>query len=137
LKCSTPNVIHCAYSPDGKTLATGAANGVSLWDAATRVERARLPVHTHPISSIVFTPDSRIVFTGESPRTDNNDGDGWVRAWDVAAGRRMHEWHFGGGGVTCLALASDGRHLAVGLRNTVIYILRLAPPRIRPSTSAG
>jgi hypothetical protein len=45
--------------------------------------------------------------------------------WDLASGARVKEWE-SPEIIGSLALAPDGRHLAVGLGSGVTYILRLA-----------
>jgi WD40 repeat protein len=68
-------------SPDGKTLATAPDFGgiVTLRDVATGQERAALTVDTKWIKCMVFSPDSKMLATG-----DNQDT---VKLWDVTTGK--------------------------------------------------
>ena len=67
-----------AFSPDGKTLATGNADDtVRLWDVATHRQIGRpLTGHTEPVNSVAFSPDGKTLASGSD--------DGTVRLWDVA-----------------------------------------------------
>jgi Tol biopolymer transport system component len=75
-----------AFSPDGRTLASGGydrtAGGVILWDVATGKERARLTARPRGgrapadrVCAVAFSPDNRWLAAGAS--------DGGVVLWDV------------------------------------------------------
>ena len=53
--------------------------------------------------------------------------DGRLTVWDLTTGARLKDWALPEV-VDGLALAPDGRHLAVGLGTGVVYVLRLAEP---------
>src|SRR5262249_19707608 len=52
------NDVHSiAFSPDGKTVATGGLWALQLWDAATGQERVGRRVTASPVHCVVFRPD--------------------------------------------------------------------------------
>ena len=63
-----------AFSPDGKTLA-GSHHTIRLWDTETGNERSELHRHRNSVSVMTFSPDSRILASG--------DTGGKVRLWDL------------------------------------------------------
>ena len=101
---NTRNVI--AYSPDGKTIAVGAARKMSIWDAATGRRRHFLSGHIDTINSIAYSPDSRTVATGSD--------DGTVRFWNVSTGALKHTITGHTNAVNAVAFSRDGNTLAIG-----------------------
>ncbi|GAB7336670.1 hypothetical protein MBLNU13_g10346t3 [Cladosporium sp. NU13] len=75
-----------AFSPDGKTVASGSYDKmVRLWDAATGEERQKLEGHDNWVTAVAFSPDGKTVAPGSNDMT--------VRLWDAATGeeRQKHE----------------------------------------------
>ncbi len=71
-----------AWSPDGRTLATGADAGtIIMWDAATGKELKRLTGRLASVSKVEFSPDSRYLMASA--------GDGTRLLLDVATGAEV------------------------------------------------
>jgi WD40 repeat protein len=98
-----------ALSADGRTVATGGADGtVRLWDAATRQEiGAPLSSDAKPVAAVAFNPDGTLVAAASS--------DGNVQLWNTAsqqvAGPALVP---NGAEVGALAFSPDGKLLATG-----------------------
>src|SRR5205823_14930707 len=62
LEGHTDGVVALAFSPDGRTLASGSNyrdQSLRLWDVAKRKERARLKGHTRAVFAVAFAPDGQ------------------------------------------------------------------------------
>jgi WD40 repeat protein len=82
LKGHTAFVWSLAFSPDGKTLASGSADKtIKLWDVAMGKEQATLMGHTEPLLSVAFSPDGKTLASGSDDRT--------IKLGDVPAVKKM------------------------------------------------
>jgi WD40 repeat protein len=82
LKGHTGPVNTVAFSPDGKTIASGGDNGiVRLWNLASRQELAALKGHEKAVTCLAFSPDGKTIASGSSDET--------VRLWDLASRREV------------------------------------------------
>src|SRR5262249_13834809 len=98
-----------AVSPDGKTIATAADDGVVLWETTTGNARHHL-VGPGPANAVAFAPDGRTLAAGEAGR---------VRLWDVDGGRPAGELPIAPLGRypgVRLVFSPDGKALAAGHR---------------------
>ncbi|MFD8994027.1 nSTAND1 domain-containing NTPase [Streptomyces abikoensis] len=94
-----------AFSPDGRTLAIGDANGVvSLWNARDRRLVATLAGPAEAVTGLAFSPDGRTLAGAGA--------DGAVRLWNVASRRTEATLTGHTRAVLALAFSPDGRFLA-------------------------
>ncbi|MCY2995971.1 MAG: TIR domain-containing protein [Planctomycetota bacterium] len=107
-----------AFSPDGKTLATGfgrlgGRHGVVLWDVATgRQIDSILDVTEGAVTGVAFSRDGRYLSAGF---IDPTGGTGGVVFWDAKTGRRRGPTlEVAEGPVRCVAFSADSRTLAAG-----------------------
>lgn len=99
-------VYSIAFSPDGKTLASGSGNGLKLWNVASGQELRTLTGHSDLVKSVAFSPDGNTVASGSLDKT--------IRLWDVVSGRELATLARHNNGVFSVAFSPDGKLMASG-----------------------
>lgn len=109
----------CAFSPDGRWLASGHPDyTICLWSLTEPtgiVLRHTLDQHTNLTSALLFSPDSRTLFSSGYDDT--------LRRWEVASGALQASWSTQGTVYTALAIQPDGQRIASGSSDHIIRFL--------------
>jgi WD40 repeat protein len=107
LKGHAEIALRVQYSPDGKRLATAAADKTAaLWDASTGKRLFTLRGHADFVGGLAFSPDGTRLATASGDRT--------VRVWDAATGQNTHTLRGHNVWVIAVAFSPDGTQVASG-----------------------
>jgi len=99
-----------AFSPDGKTLATGHWNVVTLWNVMTGERLATLHGLGRYVKGLAFNKDGGLL----AASTDL----GSLQIWDARRLVRIHSIQIGGGEVSEPKFSPDGRFVGLGIYGT-------------------
>jgi WD40 repeat protein len=112
--------VNCVcFSPDGKTVASGAGlygdsdNTVRLWDADTGKQLIALKGSTDRVVGIAYTPDGKLLASVGSS----------ICLWDIASGKP--QWTFEMQGMrpvrgNCVCFSPDGKAMACGCSDATV-----------------
>jgi WD40 repeat protein len=108
------------FTPDGKSLVTGSADGLRLWDARTgRDLRAFKAIVGSGVRPLAFSRNGTVLAT-------STNRDGAVRLWDVAAGTERTPAAGHALDITQLTFTPDGKTLVSGSDDRTVRIWETA-----------
>ena len=111
------SVLSVAISPDGRTVAAGSYESLTLLQMSDRKEIATLPEKAGNVRSLAWSPDSRVLVVG-SYQT--------VAVWDVAARKKIATLPEHLGYATSMAFSRDGKWLVTGCDDEFVRVWETA-----------
>jgi WD40 repeat protein len=101
------DIVECAaFSPDGKTLVTGAGGFLWSWDVATGKSKADLLGHEEGVQAVAYSPDGSRILTGSR--------DGVARFWEAATGKPVGQPLQHKDTVWAVGYSRDGKKVLTG-----------------------
>ena len=119
LKGHKESIESLAFSPDGKTLASGSLdNTIILWDVAKGKRKKTLKKHANEIRKVMFSPDGKTLLSYDRSTI--------LKLWEVETGKLIYSLRDHADIATSISLSPDGLTLVSGSQNGYILMWDVA-----------
>lgn len=116
------DVTSAAFSPDGRHIVTGDANGKVLrWDVDSGLSLGRMEEAGCPLHGLAYSPDGEVL-VGQCDY--DYDDRGAVVLWDTTTGRSIHQHVASEGAFPNVAFSGGEGELLIGWRGGGVDLLR-------------
>jgi WD40 repeat protein/serine/threonine protein kinase len=114
-------VTSAVFSPNGRRIVTGSADGTTkVWEAGSR-ELFMLKGHSAEVWSVAFSPDGQRIVTGSSDKT--------AKCWDAASGKELLTLQGHSDAVNSVAFSPDGQRIVTGSNDKTAKVWEAASGR--------
>ena len=121
LKGHSASVYSVAFSPDGKTLASGSGdNTIKLWDVESGKELRTLKGHSSGLNSISAV--NSVSFNADGKTLASGSNDHTIKLWDVESGKELRTLTGHTNVVNSVSFSLDGKTLGSGSRDKTIKL---------------
>ena len=111
-------VLSVAFSPDGKTIASGSSdNTIKLWNLEGK-ELRTLTGHSNWVWSVAFSPDGKTIASGSYDKS--------IKLWNLE-GKQLRTLTGHSKGVLSVAFSPDGKTIASGSSDKSIKLWDIDP----------
>ena len=113
-----------AFSPDGRTLASGGMENIKLWDVATGKQRAVFP--QPGVTCLSFSPDGQSLAAGSWRHWESSP-----RLWAISGGLGSSALPGAEAHVNSVSFSHDGKTLAAGTHDGKVLFWDVATRQVR------
>ncbi len=110
-----------AWSPDGKTLASGSFREVTLWDVEKATVRKRITIFADRVVALAYSPDGKLLATGGGAPTE----DGEIKVFDAAGNLAFEIPNAHSDTVFGVCFSPDGKLLATGAADKFVKVFEV------------